>query len=207
MHIVKKTLRNIFLGVIACIVVYWILHEGERASSIFNTIGNVLSPFVVGAGLAFVLNVPMRAFENLLKGVKNAQLRRVLAILMSFICVVLILTLVFVLLIPQLIDTIQSVIPKAVDFAMRAEVFITDLINENQDLWQWVGQNADLKQFNWSGLVEQAMSVLKSSIQSVLVGAFNAIGSVGSAIFDAFIGIGKAPTTLIPKSIQRTIAE
>ncbi len=189
MHIEKKTLRNIFIGVVACIVVYWILHEGERVAAVFGTVSNVLSPFIIGAGLAFVLNVPMRAFENLLKDVKNGQLRRVLAILLTFICVLLILTLVFGLLIPQLIETIQSLIPKVIDFFTRAETFVITLINENQNLLQWIGENADLKQFNWAALVEQAMTVIKNSAQEVLTGAFSAIGSLGGAIFDAFIAI------------------
>lgn len=189
MHIEKKTLKNIFIGVIACIVVYWVLHEWGQVSAVVNTIKNVLAPFIVGAGLAFVLNVPMRAFESLLKGVKNKKLRRIIAILLTFVCVLLVLALVFGLLIPQLIETIQSLIPKLVDFFVRTEAYIVKLVNENQSLLQWIGENADLKQFNWAGLVEQAMSVIKASAQSVLTSAFSAIGSVGGAIFDAFIAI------------------
>ncbi len=189
MHIEKKTLRNIFIGVIASIVVYWVLHEWGQVSVVVNTIRSVLAPFIVGAGLAFVLNVPMRAFEGLLKGVKSEKLRRVVAILLTFICVLLVLALVFGLLIPQLIETVQSLIPKLVDFFVRSEAFVINLINENQNLLQWIGENADLKQFNWASLVEQAMTVIKTSAQSVLAGAFSAIGSVGGAIFDAFIAI------------------
>lgn len=189
MHIEKKTLRNIFIGVITCIVLYWILHEGERVTTIFNTVSDVFAPFIIGACLAFILNVPMRAFENLLKGVTKPQLRRILAILLSFICVLLVLALVFVLLIPQLIETVQSLIPKVTDFFLRSETFIVGFINDNQNLLHWIGENADLTKFNWASLVEQAMSVVKNSAQSVLTGAFSAIGSVGGAIFDAFIAI------------------
>lgn len=189
MHIEKKTLRNIFIGVISCIVLYWILHEGERVTAVFNTVKNVFSPFIIGACIAFILNVPMRSFENLLKRVKKPQLRRILAILLSFVCVLLVLTVVFVLLIPQLIETVQSLIPKVTDFFLRSETFIVGFINDNQNLLHWIGENTDLKQFNWASVVEQAMSVIKNSAQSVLTGAFSAIGSVGGAIFDAFIAI------------------
>ena len=189
MHIEKKTLRNIFIGVISCIVLYWILHEGDRVSVLYRTVYNVFAPFIVGAGLAFVLNVPMRGFENLLKGVKNSRLRRIIAIVLSFICVLLVLGLVFVLLIPQLIDTIQSLIPMLRDFVSGSEVFIKDLINNNHDLLSWIGENVDLKQFNLGSLAEQAMSVVKNSAEKLLVGAVNAIGSVGGALFDAVIAI------------------
>lgn len=189
MHIDKKTLRNVFIGVISCIVIYWILHEGDRVTGLYKTVYSVFSPFIIGAGIAFVLNVPMRGFENLLKGIKKKSLRRVVAIILSFVCVLLVLGLVFILLIPQLIDTIQSLIPMLQDFIVSSELFIKDLINDNHDLLSWINENVDLKQFNIASLAEQAMTVVKNSAEKVLIGAFNAIGSVGGALFDAVIAI------------------
>ena len=45
MHIEKKTLRNIFIGVISCIVLYWFLNEGDRVSAVFKKIYSTFSPF------------------------------------------------------------------------------------------------------------------------------------------------------------------
>ena len=112
MHIDKKTLRNVFIGVAICIVLYWILHETERVKSVYQVLKGVLSPFVLGASLAFIFNVPMRAIENLVKGISSAKLRRLVAVVLTFLAVLLVLALVFWLLIPQMIKTIQSLIPK-----------------------------------------------------------------------------------------------
>ena len=87
----KKTLRNIFLGLAGCIVLYWILHETERVTSLLNVVYGIIKPFVAGAALAFVLNVPMRAFERLLKKIKNNTLRRVLSLLLTFVSILLVL--------------------------------------------------------------------------------------------------------------------
>ena len=76
MEINKKLFRNIFLGVAGCIILYWVLHEPERIDYVFGTIRSVLSPFVLGATLAFILNVPMRSFERLLTGIKSITWRR-----------------------------------------------------------------------------------------------------------------------------------
>ena len=110
MHIDKKTLRNIFLGVISCIVLYWILHEPERLKSTYNFISGILSPFVLGATLAFIINVPLRAIERLLGKIVNPSLRRAIALLMTFLGFLLVLALVFWLLIPQVISTIETLI-------------------------------------------------------------------------------------------------
>ena len=97
-HFDRKTLRNIFLGVGACIVLYWVLHETERVRSVLGFIKGVISPFVLGASLAFILNVPMRAIEKFLGKIKKFGLRRLLAVLLTFIAVLLVLALVFLLL-------------------------------------------------------------------------------------------------------------
>ena len=34
MQIDKKTIRNIFLGVLSCIVLYWVLSDAERAAAL-----------------------------------------------------------------------------------------------------------------------------------------------------------------------------
>ena len=106
MHIEKKTLRNVFLGVAGCIFLYWLLHETDRVKTVFKTISNVVFPFALGASLAFILNVPMRAIEGLLKGVKKPGIRRALSVLLTFIAVILVLAVVVLLLIPQIGDTI-----------------------------------------------------------------------------------------------------
>ena len=77
MHIEKKTLRNIFLVAAACVILYWLLHDAERVKTVFAVVKNVLSPFFIGAGLAFILNVPMRAFERLFKKIPNLKVRRI----------------------------------------------------------------------------------------------------------------------------------
>ena len=57
MQIEKKTLRNIFLGVIGCILLYWLLHETGRVKAVFSVISGVLMPFLLGAAIAFILTM------------------------------------------------------------------------------------------------------------------------------------------------------
>ena len=105
MELNKKTLRNIFLGVAGCIFLYWLLHETDRLRAVLTAAGAVIAPFVTGAALAFILNVPMRAIERTLRFVKSNGLRRGLAILLTLLAVVLVLTGVVYLLVPQFVLT------------------------------------------------------------------------------------------------------
>ena len=189
MHIEKKTLRNVFIGVVICILLYWILHETERVKSIYALIKGVLSPFVLGASIAFILNVPMRSIEGLFKGVKNLRLRRLISVILALIAVLLVLTVVFLLLIPQLSNTIQSMIPKIYTFVVSAESYVTNFLQKNPEVMEWVVANTDFESLDWAGLAQKAISMVGSSVSKIVDGAFSAIGSITGALVDVIIAI------------------
>ncbi len=189
MQIDKKTLRNVFLGVISCILLYWLLHETDRVKSVFAVISGVLSPFALGASIAFILNVPMRGIEGLLKGIANQNLRRLIALLLTIICVLLVLTLVFLLLIPQLTDTIQSLLPKLYTFILSTESRLSKLLAENPEIMAWIANNTDIESLNWADLAQKAITIVSNSISTILSGTFAAVGSITGAMMDGFIAI------------------
>lgn len=189
MHIEKKTLRYILFGAISCIVLYWILIETEKAKVAYQAVSKVLSPFVIGACIAFILNVPMRAFERLLKNVKNDKLRRVIAISLTIVCLAIVLTAVFMLLIPQLLGAINELGQSVPRFVDNIRVLATEFVNENKETIVWVRDNAKLENLNWTGIAEQTagivgnlLSTLVSSLLMIILGLFG-------ALFDAFIAI------------------
>ena len=187
MHIEKKTLRNVFIGVVICIVLYWILHDMERVSGIYGAIKNVLSPFVLGACLAFILNVPMRAIERWLKGIKKDGLRRLVAVVLTFLAVCLVITLVFLLLIPQLVETVQSLVPKLSAFVVTTEQNIRAFLEENPAVMEWLSKNTEFEKLDWAGLAQKAVSMIGNSVSAILGTTVSAIGSITSGLFDAFI--------------------
>ena len=127
----KKNVRRILLVALSCIFFYWLLHETERVSAVFSVVKKIASPFIAGATVAFILNVPMRAFENLLKGIKNSAARRLIAIVLTLIALLLVLALVFWLLIPELAETIRSLIPTLETFFKDALQKIVDFVQDN----------------------------------------------------------------------------
>lgn len=189
LEINKKTLKNVFLVAVGCIFLYWLLHEGERVKSAFSVLKAVFSPFVMGAAFAFVLNVPMRAFEGLLKKVKNENLRRILAILLTFVALLLVIALVFLLLIPQLVETVHSLIPKMQSFFIKFENFVKDFLNQNPQLLEWLKTNTDLEKLDWAGLAQNVLSAAGNSLSTILGSAFSAISVVTSVIVDFVIAI------------------
>lgn len=185
MQIEKKTLRNVFVGVAVCILLYWILHETERVNSVFTVLKNIFSPFVLGACFAFILNVPMRFFEKLLKKVTNIKIRRLLAVVLTFCAVLLVLTLVFVLLIPELVATIKSLRVELENFIVEIKTYLT----ENPQIMDWITTNTGINSFDWSSLIQNVFSVVGNSVSTVVTSTISAIGSITSTAMDIVIGL------------------
>ena len=201
MQIDKKTIRKIFWVAVGSIIIYWLLHETDRFRTFWNTVTGIFSPFVTGAALAFILNVPMRSFERRLKFIKNDGARRALGIVLTFLSIALVLYGVVRLLIPQISDTVAILIPKLTDFFLGLEQKLIVFLEANPELLAWVYANTDLGGLDWTSLVQQAVTILKNSLTVIAGGAFSAVGSVAGGLVDAVIGLVFALYCLARKEI------
>lgn len=185
----KKTLKSFFLIASGCIFLYWFLHEPDHVTYLYNLVLRTLAPFLCGAVLAFILNVPMRGYEKLLKGIANAKLRRGIAILLTIVSAVLVITAVFLLLIPQLVNTIVSLYPKAYDFFMDIGTKVDNFLKENPQVMQWLTKNTEFKNLDWATLVQNVLTLVGNSLTMILSKAFGAIGSIASVLMDLVIAL------------------
>ncbi len=195
----KKTLHRLLLCALGVIAVYWILHDGERVKVILDTVMGILTPFIIGAVLAFILNVPMRAFEGLYKGIKNDKLRRCAALLSTLLCLVIVLTVVLVLLVPQLRVTLTELGTSLPNQVMNWVNRIIDLLDTHPTLQTWLAENIKLESFDWSSLMEKGLNLLGNSISVLVPQAVNVIGAIFSTLFNAFIAIAFSIYALFQK--------
>lgn len=190
MSIDKKTLHTIFLGAAGCILLYWVLHDIDMVLSIWNGLLDMLFPFLLGAGLAFILNVPMRGIESMMSDdIKKPGARRLTAIIFTFMAFILVITLVFVLLIPQIGTTVETLVPQILEFVENVENQINAFLAENPQLMQWIYENTGLQSIDWGSLAQQALGVVGDSLSTIFSGAVSAIGSITSAIVDLVVAV------------------
>ena len=69
---VKKTLLLISFGVI----LFWGLNNIKFIFEIISRVMTILTPFLLGIGIAFIFNGPMVAIENFIFG-KNGSLKKI----------------------------------------------------------------------------------------------------------------------------------
>lgn len=189
MQIDKKTIRKFFWVAVGAIFVYWTLHETERFKLLWSNAVSIIAPFVIGAAIAFILNVPMRAIERRLKFIKNSGARRALGLILTILAVVLLLVGVVWLIVPQISETIASLVPKVTDFFLRMEDQFFVFLEANPELLAWVYANTNLESLDWAGLVQRAATILKNSVTVIAGSAFSAVGNVAGGLVNALIGL------------------
>ena len=189
MELNKKAIKTIFFGVAGCILLYWILHETEKLTAAYNVVAGVLSPFAIGAVLAFIMNVPMRSFERWLGGIKQPTLRRVVALLLTLLAVLLVVTLVFALLIPQVVNTAETFADRLPAFYTNVETTIFTFLEEHPDVQEWVIANIDFEKIDVVGFAKNIFTMLGDSVETIMQGAVSAIGKTFDIVFDLFISV------------------
>ncbi len=189
MHIEKKTIKYVFLCVIGCIAFYWLLNEFERVRAVWNFVSGIFAPFVVGAALAFIFNVPMRAIERLLEDIRAEKPRRCLALVLTLIAFVLVITGVVMLLVPQIEKTIEDISAQLPGFLGEVEGYIMKFLEDQPELAAWVQNMLGQMSIDWKALIEKAADFLSKSLSSLFTGAISAVGTLAGAIFNAVVSL------------------
>lgn len=205
LHLDKKMLRNLFFVAGGCVVLAWLLLDTARVHLAFSSVWDLIAPFVIGAMIAFVFNVPMRAIENQLVDIHKTGLRRTIAILLTIFLLVMIITFVVELLLPQLQKTIESLIVSIPAFGKRTVDTLMHLLEEHPELNELVEANMDLEKtlqnLDWSVLLEKGLKVVGDSITAILGRTFSAIGNVTTTLINTFVSVAFSVYCLARKEI------
>ncbi len=201
MHIDKKLMHRLFLLVAGSIVFAWLVLDTARASELFTRVWELIAPFVTGAAIAFVFNVPMRAIENQLEGIRKPGLRRGFSLILTVAALVLVITFVVELLVPQIRLTIQALSQQIPAFVENTAAKLVILMDDNPEMKAFILESFNLESIEWSSVLKQTLTVISDSVSSLMGGAVNVIGNLTGAIVNTVISIVFAIYCLCRKEI------
>lgn len=185
----KKSGRRIFIAIIGIFLAYLYLHETARVKSVFGFVFGLFSPFLVGAALAFVLNVPMRFIERKLGFIKNEKVLRVTSILMTIVALVIVITAVMLLLVPQVKEAVRV-------FSFQLPGFFDKV---NKKLLEWVEKYPQIKDFfpivgedgtiDWMGILDTVMNAFETNVSALLSNAIEIVKDVVSFVYNGVFSV------------------
>ena len=206
MELNQKNTRKIILIVVMGIVIYWALQNIGIIWNALSTLINILSPFILGIGIAFILNVIVNLIENKCfkgKGKNKKQksnkilqkLKRPISILLSILILVAIIFFVLFMVIPELINTVKSLATYIPEIAKNLQNWIFDMI----DTYPQVNDIITNINFDWNSIDEQTMQLLQNWAGGILSSSVNILISITSGITNFVIALIFAIYILLQK--------
>lgn len=183
----RDTVRTV---IILCGVVLfaYVLFNFDKVSSMFSWLINILMPFVIGFAIAFVVNVPMKGLEKVLFKNKDSRLyrfRRPVCLILSFLCIIAVLTFAITMIIPEMSKTITMFaekLPSAMDDIQRKAIKLMKDQPEIVDKIKSIN-------INWDALISNVVGIVKNGGSSVLSSTFSIASSVVGAVVDVLVGL------------------
>lgn len=202
MELNQKNITKL-VGVLFAVILFYLLASHlDFLWKLLCYIFDVLFPIILGCAIAFILNIPMRGYENLigkLERKKRARLftkhKRGIAFLLTLLSVVGVLAFMLTILIPQLVTTAVSIPASFLDFWNR----MIDWANNNKWIRENVISKFDLESINWKGLWDSVHSFVFSGAGTVLSLSLNFATSLFSGIVDAVLAFCFAVYILFQK--------
>ncbi len=188
---IRKIQKLILFTVVAVIV-------GVNYQKVLAAAGSllgVIAPFLVGAAMAFVLNVPMRIFEKALCRGKLKKGARAVSLCLAILFVFVILFLVTFVVAPELVRTILSLQKSIQTFFDNITAQINQFLAENPQVVEMI----DVEKVNWHDLGTKLVSFVGSGAGALLSSSVSVASSILSVLTTFFIGFVFAFYILLQK--------
>ena len=183
----RQNIRGLLLVVCGGAAFYAALQHLNVVARALGWLVGILAPFLLGAAIAFILNVPMRAIERHLfpNARRGAGARRPLALVLTLVTVIGVLVLASCVIGPGVKDAVKSIasqVPAAFD---RLYNWLLGLEQYWPKIETWV---QDLS-IDWKSLSQKAIQLAQSWGGSLLSTGGGLIGGVVSGVSTFVIGL------------------
>ena len=195
MNNIKK--KYIAYIVVATIIVYATVRYFGTVERYILRVTNTLMPFVAGAMMAYIINILMDAYEDLLlKKFHNKKIIRTVSIVLSIFTFVLVIGLLLGLIIPQLVKIMFSImytnpgdIKKIIESISK-----NNIVDKIADI-----MNIDIKNIDISGYVTKLIHSVMSSVGNILMGVISGISGIFNTVISVFMAVVFAIYILVDK--------
>ena len=195
MNNIKK--KYIVYIVVATIIVYATVRYFGTVESYILRVTNTLMPFVAGAMMAYIINILMDAYEDLLlKKFNNKKIIRAVSIVLSIFTFVLVIVLLLGLIIPQLVKIMFSIMytdPGDIKKIIES-ISENNIVDKIADI-----MNVDINNIDISGYVTKLIHSVMSSVGNILMGVISGISGFFNTVISVFMAVVFAIYILVDK--------
>ncbi|SER00384.1 Predicted PurR-regulated permease PerM [Lachnospiraceae bacterium NE2001] len=186
-----EKVKKVFITGLLLIIAFFAFYHIEKIWAALKNLVNVFMPFILGAAIAFVLNVPLRWIERGLfkdrekySGRRWNGLRRALALVITILGALILLGLLLYMVIPQLADTVSQLVRQIPSGIRNISAWAEDTFNKYPVVQEIIEQLAE----SWQEILESLTSSIKTTVNGALEGGINAVTGIVSGVVNFLIG-------------------
>lgn len=198
MDLNKKNMKNIMLLIIVAVLFYVGVQRIDSLAAGFSFVISIVFPFLLGATMAFILNVPMNFMEKKLfsKAKGNIKkLKRPVCLVLSILFVVAILWIVLLVVLPEVARTVASLSTNIEVSLMKLQRWAMDIFEDNKQIEVWIAS----LQFDWDGIIQTVFGFLKNGAGNVLNSTMTVAKTVINSVMNFFVAFVFACYILLQK--------
>ena len=153
---------------------------------------SIVRPFIYGAAIAFVLNIPMKAIEKSLfskaKNPKVEKVKRPASIFLAFAAVVLVIVFVTVTVVPQVTKTMIELGNKIPKFLADVQIWLEELFASQPQLIALL-EEFDPAETNWDSIVDTVIDFLQNGLGSVVSSTVTVASTIIGGVVNLFVAL------------------
>lgn len=174
------------------ISIYFAYYRFDQISGLFNMVFSLTMPFILGFALAFLLNKPMMFFERKLFGKLKCkpQLKRNLSAILAMVIFIVAVCIFLSLLIPQLLDSIFSLVKAFPGYVEDFQKFATNFMEHNN-----IDEEIINKYLNDSDLLARITDIVTKALPQMAKITYQ----LGSTLLNIVLGIMSALYMMMDK--------
>jgi len=131
----KEELKKWMFLILFTIISFYIINNISIVWNVILFLISVMSPFILGAIMAFILNIPMTKIEKQLnKKIENKRVTRIIAIIISLLIFILIIGLISFLIIPEIIESLEKLVSNIPSLVNDAESYVLKLLENHESV-------------------------------------------------------------------------
>lgn len=197
MELNRDNLKKIRSLIVFAVVAVVLGVNYEKLLILMGECVSMLSPFLLGGAIAFILNVPMRAIETHTPLKKMKRFRRPVCLVLSVAAVAGMLLLVVFVVGPELVNTLVGLQKSIPAFFENIRAQAEEIFARNQGIVAYIEQ----VQVNWDQVGKDMVAFLSSGAGSMVASTVTAAMSIISGVTNFCIGFVFAVYVLLQKEI------
>ncbi len=198
MNFSKENIKKIMLLIVFTILILVGLQRFDQILNVVGVLWQITFPFVLGAAMAFILNVPMNFLERVFfsrQDGKKARFSRAISLVGALLIVILIIYLVVQVVVPELGKTVVTLARTVERSLPQIQDWAANMFRDNEQIYNWIN-HLDM---NWERMISSALDMVKNGVGNVVTSTVSVTMGIARALANLAIGFVFACYILLQK--------